>query len=194
MSRNTKIILVVLGLLGLCCVGTIVALLVGGLALGRVASNAVSENPAQAAEIGRSILNYQLPPGYREQASMSLLGNQVVFIGPAQGEGGMFIMLARFMAGTAGNEESIRQSFQDSFSRRIGAGGVAFTPVDSRNITINGVPTTLNISEGNTTVGRTLRQATAVFNVGSSVGLVTIIGSVDGWDEGVVNAFLNSIR
>jgi hypothetical protein len=106
----------------------------------------------------------------------------------------MFIMLARFMAGTAGNEETIRQSFQDSFSRRIGTGGVAFTPTGSRSITINGAPTTLNISEGTNTSGVSLRQATAVFNIDSSVGLLTIIGSVEQWDEGVVNTFLNSVR
>ena len=193
MSPNRKILLIVLGLLGVCCIALAVAVVGGGALIGRTVGNSLSTSPEQAAQVGRSILNYKLPPGYREVSSMNLLGNQMVFI-TREGQNSLFIMLGKLMAGTAGNEDQFRRQFEDQMGRQMGTSGQGFTQTGTRQLTINGAPTTMTISEGSDRNGRRLRQGVAVFSQGGAAGLLMIMGPVEAWESGDLNVFLDSIR
>ncbi|MCW5848710.1 MAG: hypothetical protein KIT87_01240 [Anaerolineae bacterium] len=194
MSSTTKIVLIVVGVLAVCCIAAAVALGAGGLLLGRTVGNAMTTSPEQAAQIGHSILNYKLPPGYREVSSMNLLGNQMVFITRQGQQDGLFIMIAKLMAGTAGSEEQFRRQFEDQMSRSMGASGAGFTQTGTRQLTINGQPATMTISEGSGNNGRRLRQGVAVFSQGGAAGLLMIMGPVEAWDSNDLSSFLDSIR
>lgn len=194
MSPNRKILLIVLGLLGVCCIALAVAVVGGGALIGRTVGNSLSTSPEQAAQVGRSILNYRLPPGYREVSSMNLLGNQMVFITREGQANSLFIMLGKLMAGTAGSEDQFRRQFEEQMGRQMGASGQGFTQTGTRQLTINGTPTTMTISEGSDRNGRRLRQGVAVFSQGGAAGLLMIMGPVEAWDSGDLNVFLDSIR
>ena len=194
MSPNRKILLIVLALLGVCCIALVIAGVAGGALLSRTVSQSLNTSPEQAAQVGHSILNYKLPPGYREVSSMNLLGNQMVFITREGQQDGLFIMLAKLMTGTAGSEEQFRRQFEDQMSRSMGASGAGFTQTGTRQLTINGQPATMTISEGSGSNGRRLRQGVAVFSQGGAAGLLMIMGPVEAWDSNDLTIFLDSIR
>lgn len=193
MSRNTIIALSIVGVVALCCIIPAVVVGVGGLFVGKAVEQAVVESPEEAAKMGQSILPYQLPPGYREQAAFNMLGNTMVMIGPGLGQSGMVIMLGRFNPAMIDDEEQMRQQLEQSLAQQQSA-EVDFEPVSTEEITIQDKPATLMILEGTDEQGNEVREAVATFKTGDSVGMLMIVGSLEVWDEEAVEAFLNSIR
>lgn len=198
MSNTTKIILGVLAVLGLCCIVSVIAVVAGGAWLGSQVEQGVIEDPEQAAAAGQSIVQYDLPAGYREEGAMNLMGlMEMVFItrGSTDTNADMVIFLARFSIPglDESDTEQMKEQMQQGMSGGSSSGGVTFTEVDSRQITINGEPTTLTISEGESD-GQTVRQASAGFVSDGKPAMVMIMGPADEWDDDAVEDFLASME
>lgn len=196
MSTTTKVILGILAVIGVCCALSVVGIAIGGVFLRGQVEEAV-QTPDQAAATGQSIINYDLPSGYSEQTAMSLFGMDMVFITEgSMDDGGMFIMLARFdIPGmTEADTDTMQSQMEQGMSGSNSSSGVDFSPVDSRDITINGGDSTLAISEGEDESGNLLRQATAAFVSDGKPAMVMFIGPVNGWDDDGVEEFLASIE
>ena len=138
MSRNTKIVVGIIGgILGVCCLIAIVAALV----LPRMFQNFAEgiDNPAEAAEVAESIVDYDLPSGFEEQGAMNFLGFRMAFISGRDDQ--TMIMLAEFPASLAGDEEQMQQQMRDAFANRTGSQNVSLEYVGSEDVTINGSET-----------------------------------------------------
>lgn len=192
MSRNTKIVIgIIAGILGVCCIIAIVAVLV----LPRVFENFAGglDNPAEAAEVASEIVDYDLPSGYEEQGVMNFLGFRMVFIN-GTGEQSM-IMLAEFPSSLAGDEEQMQQQMRDAFSNQTGSQNVNMEFVGSEDITINGQEVALGTYEGSDEQGTRFRQLLAVFEAKSgSPGMLMVFGHQDSWDEDGIGRFLDSLE
>ncbi|MBI4672352.1 MAG: hypothetical protein HY741_11905 [Chloroflexi bacterium] len=90
MSRNAKIALIVVGTLVVICLGICGILVLVGPNL---AQRAISTKPADAKNVGASIADYTLPPGYTEQMGMDLLFEKIVMITRADRRGMFFMLL-----------------------------------------------------------------------------------------------------
>jgi hypothetical protein len=192
MSRNTKIVVgIIAGILGICCLIAIVAAVV----LPRMFANFAEgvDDPAAAAEVAESIVDYDLPSGYEEQGAMNLFGFRMAFIS-AQDENSM-IMLAEFPAALAGEEEQMQQQMQDAFANQSGSQNVSLEFVGSEDVTINGADATLATYEGTDDQGNRLRQIIGVFQTkNGNPGMLMIFGIRTNWDEGGISRFLNSLE
>lgn len=192
MSRNTKIVVgIIAGILGICCLIAIVAALV----LPRMFENFAegANDPAAAAEVAETIVDYDLPSGYEEQGAMNLFGFRMAFIS-GQDENSM-IMLAEFPAALAGDEEQMQQQMQDAFVNQTGSQNVSLEFVGSEDVTINGTDATLATYEGSDDQGNRLRQIIGVFQTkNGNPGMLMIFGSQTNWDEGGISRFLNSLE
>jgi hypothetical protein len=81
MSRTTKIVLgVVGGLLSLCCLAVVAFVVIVPRVAENFVENNVTDDTEKAAEVGQSILDYDLPAGLHEEGAMSLVGIRTVFM------------------------------------------------------------------------------------------------------------------
>ncbi|MBK8905555.1 MAG: hypothetical protein IPM53_30515 [Anaerolineaceae bacterium] len=192
MSRNTKIVVgIIAGILGVCCIIAIVAALV----LPRMFQNFAEsvDDPAAAADVASSIVDYDLPAGYDEQGAMNFFGFRMAFItGPDENS---MIMLAEFPASLAGEEEQMQQQMRDAFANQTGTQNMQLELVGSEEVTINGADATLATYEGTDGQGNNVRQILGVFETkGGSPGMLMIFGDQDNWDEDGVSRFLDSLE
>lgn len=192
MSRNTKIVVGIIGgILAVCCLIAIIAALV----LPRVFENFAEgiDDPAAAADVATSIVDYDLPAGYDEQGAMNLFGFRMAFItGPNENS---MIMLAEFPAALAGDEAQMQQQMRDAFANQTGTQNMELEFVGSEEVTINNAPATLNTYEGTDGQGNEVRQILGVFETKSgSPGMLMVFGDPNNWDEGGVSQFLDSLE
>jgi hypothetical protein len=192
MSRNTKIVVgIIAGILGVCCIIAIVVALVLPRMFERFAQSV--DDPAAAAEVAGSIVDYELPSGYEEQGAMNFLGFRMAFISGRDEQA--VIMLAEFPAALAGDEEQMQQQMRDAFSNQTGSQNVNLDFVGSETVTINGAEATLGTYEGTDDQGNSMRQILGVFETKSgSPGMLMIIGNQNNWDEGGISRFLDSLK
>ena len=192
MSRNTKIVVgIIAGIVGICCIVAVVAALV----LPRMFQNFAEsiDDPAAAADVAASIVDYDLPAGYTEQGAMNFFGFRMAFITGSSEES--MIMLAEFPAALAGDEEQMQQQMRDAFANQTGVQNVSLEFVSSEGVTINGAETTLGTYEGTNDQGDSMRQIIGVFETKSgSPGMLMIFGNPNNWDERGVSSFLDSLE
>ena len=192
MSRNTKIVVgIIAGIVGVCCIIAIVAALV----LPRMFENFAEsiDDPAEAADVASSIVDYDLPSGYEEQGAMNFLGFRMAFITGLDEQS--MIMLAEFPASLAGDEEQMQQQMRDAFANQTGSQNVSLEFVGSEDVTINGQEATLGVYEGTDDRGNSVRQVIGVFEAKSgSPGMLMIFGHQNNWDESGISRFLDSLE
>lgn len=200
MSRNAKIVLGIAGgLLFLC-----ICVTGGGLLLLRSAGDElvdamIVEDPAEAAAIGREIVDYDLPRGYREHSAMDFFFMRMVLIareGWAPGDASTpLITLAELPFQADLDTEEARQQTRDEILRSARDQDYDLELVSQRTITLRGQEVPLLVYEGVDEDGIAIRQIVAGFFEGKSgqVQLV-ILGSQDHWDARAVQAFLESVR
>ncbi len=194
MSRNVKIILVVLGSLLVICTLSCVVLFVF---FNRFANNFTAglQTPevrqAQARQIGAQIADYTLPPGYTEEVGFDMFVEKLVMIGPTNNQGPVIMMIS--VSAATVNRQQMEQTLRQSFASQLSRSGT-FKSVGTHDVTIKGQQTTLAVSENDSTSGLTERQATGVFQGKSGLVMMMIMGSVDEWDWPTIEAFCSSIK
>jgi hypothetical protein len=203
MSKNTKQLLIILGIAAVFCI-VAVAIAIGGMGLlaNRLKDN-VTTDKAKVRQMTSEFVKYKLPPRYAEQMGMDFLVYKMIFISTSDidtSDGGTsrmavvdpIILLAHFQAGDLTPEEMTKQ-MQQSMEQQSGSNGLKFKVVETRKVTINGKEAPLTISEGTNKAGTVLRQWVTVFPGKTGLILVLIQGDVDGWDDSAFESFLTSI-
>jgi hypothetical protein len=199
MSRNTKIILGVLGGLAvvcLCvCVGGWIALRMSGDMLGKTMA---IEDPAEAARIARNMIDYELPPGYREEAALNILVMKMVILAesgaPEAGSTRPLIILVGTSMDAGLSEDEIRNQIQDQILQSMQTQGYAMKLVDQQAALIRGQDASLYIYKGADENGNEVRQVvSSLFRGKEGMVLVMIAGPERTWDQAMVDHFLNSI-
>lgn len=191
MSRNTKIVLGVVGvLLGLCCVSVIVV----GIIFQRGISNFEDsvDDPAAAANTAAEIVDYQLPAGFQEEGVMNLFGVDMVFMSGQGNEA--IIMLMSFPNWMAGNEEQMQVQMEESINENFSADNLSFTFVESREVSINDQNVTVNVYEGTDDDGVAYRQASGLFEGDNGKpSMFMVIAPTARWDSSNLDGFIDSL-
>lgn len=194
MSRNTKIVLgIVGGLLLLCCGAAVLLVTVVPGMMARFAEGAIVEDPQEAATVGQSIIEYELPSGFSEEGAMSMFGTKMVFI--TDGDQSTVVMLMQFPAAVAMEEEQMRAQMEEAFSRQFNQRNYNLSLVESEEITINDKATTLLTYQGTDESGNEIRQVNAVFEAqDGATAMLMIMGPAATWDEDRIEQFVESLQ
>ena len=192
MSRNTKIILVVVGTLGIICALLCVTLV---FFVPQFAQNFAGQlqDPANVRRIASEIADFDLPRGYQEFIGMDLLGTQMVAFNPPNNRG-IILMLIQMPAANASREQ-MEQQLRQQLGSQPSSSCSDYVKVGEETIAIKGTPTTLTISEcTSTSRNLRMRQEVGVFQGKSGLAMVMGVGAVSEWDAATLRQFLGSIR
>jgi hypothetical protein len=190
-NRNIWIAVAVVGVL--CLVACGVAFLVFRQ-VGTKVTEAIKTDPAEVSAVSDKIAQYDLPPGYQAQMSMSLFVYDMVMIGPAQsGSSSMIIMLMQFNGGAGLDQAQMEEQMRQAFEQQGGQPGAQMRVVETREETIRGEQVTVTISEGGSQ-GVTLRQWVTVFKGNGGPTVLMIQGATSDWDNKLITDFIHSIR
>lgn len=193
-SNKSRNIWIAVGVVGaLCLVACVVAYFVIRQ-VGTQVGEAIKTDPAEVAAVSDKIAQYNLPPGYKAQMSMSILMYDMVVIAPSQsGSNSMMIMLMQFNGDVGMSQEQMQEQVRQSFEQQSGQGGAPMTVVETRQDTIRGEQVTISISEGES-AGVKMRQLMTVFTGDGGPTVLMIQGAVSDWDEQLILNFIHSIR
>jgi hypothetical protein len=195
MSRTTKIVIgIVGGLLLLCCLGIGLAALLLPRAVQNFAENSITDDPEQVAEVGQSILDYELPPGMQEEGAMGFAGIKMVFITAGPGNDAM-VMLMQFPAIMQANEEEMRRQLEDAMTQQSGQQQFNMEVVSEDEVVINDQNTVLTTLEGTDENGNSIRQITGVFeSKAGNPAMIMAISPIAAWEEANIDEFIESLR
>ena len=181
-------------------------LLLGGLGcfitdrLGSAVGSVATTDQAEVAKRAQAVVNYTLPEGFTEQMAMGMFGVEFVFMadGPldADNDKAKNIILLAKLPENAGSAADLKKQAEDALSSQRGDNNkVDMKQVDSREITINGEPTTLNVEEGQAENGEGYRMMTAAFNAkGGGPALLLIFGPTASWNDAAIDQFISSMQ
>lgn len=190
MNKELKIALAVIAVALVICVGVSVGVV---LVARQFVIPTSTTDPAQAAKIGHQIVEYALPPGYREQHATSAYGYKMVMIGAgADITHAMMITLMEFPTwmgmGREGSPGQIEQVDEEESELNLGT-------VTTQTVTIRDRPVTLHVSESAEQGDLDYRQVWCSFpGRGSSTVMVMVGGTQDAWDQEALERFLASIK
>ena len=195
MSRTTKIVIgIVGGLLLLCCLGIGLAALLLPRAVQNFAENSITDDPEQVAEVGQSILDYELPPGMQEEGAMGFAGIKMVFITAGPGNDAM-VMLMQFPAIMQANEEEMRRQLEDAMTQQSGQQQFNMEVVSEDEVVINDQNSVLTTLEGTDENGNSIRQITGVFeSKAGNPAMIMAISPIAAWEEANIDEFIESLR
>jgi hypothetical protein len=195
MSRTTKIVIgIVGGLLLLCCLGIGLAALLLPRAVQNFAENSITDDPEQVAEVGQSILDYELPPGMQEEGAMGFAGIKMVFITAGPGNDAM-VMLMQFPAIMQANEEEMRRQLEDAMAQQSGQQQFNMEVVSEDEVVINDQNSVLTTLEGTDENGNSIRQITGVFeSKAGDPAMLMAISPIAAWEEANIDEFIESLR
>ena len=195
MSRTTKIVIgIVAGLLILCCLGIGLAVLLLPRAVQNFAENNITDDPERAAEVGQSIVEYELPPGMQEEGAMGFAGMKMVFITAGQRDDAM-VMLMQFPEIMQASEEEMRRQMEDSLAQQRGQRQLNMEVVSEDEVVINDQNTVLTTLEGTDENGTSIRQITGVFeSKAGGPAMLMAISPIATWEEANIDEFIESLR
>ena len=190
-NRNIWIAVAVVGVL--CLVACGVAFLVFRQ-VGTKVTEAIKTDPSDVSAVSDKIAQYDLPPGYEAQMSMSLFVYDLVVIGSSQtGSSSMMIMLMQFNNGAGLDQAQMEEQMRQAFEQQGGQPGMQMKVVETREEIIRGEQVIVTISEG-ASQGITLRQWITVFKGNGGPTMLMIQGTTSDWDEELILNFIHSIR
>jgi len=190
-NRNIWIAVAVVGVL--CLVACGVAFLVFRQ-VGTKVTEAIKTDPSDVSAVSDKIAQYDLPPGYEAQMSMSLFVYDMVVIGSSQtGSSSMMIMLMQFNNGAGLDQAQMEEQMRQAFEQQGGQPGMQMKVVETREETIRGEQVIVTISEG-ASQGITLRQWITVFKGNGGPTMLMIQGTTGDWDDELIADFIHSIR
>jgi len=150
-------------------------------------------DPQLAAQAAHKMIDYDLPPDYRESQVLSVQGQYAAVIIAHRERPGDMIFIESVTEGILSDEEG-RASYETRFSREMGLHRYNTQPAGTQPTTVRGQPTTLRFFEGTDENGRKIRQVVCGFSSKGGDVLLAIVASQETWDQAMVDRFLQSIR
>ena len=200
MSKNTKIVLgIVGGVTALCvciCVGGWIALKISGKVL---QETMVQDTPEEAAATAKEIIDYKLPTGYQEQMAMNMGFIQMITIADTQStdteNARPLIMIASMSSDIEADEEELRLQIQLSMQRSSNRQGYEMKLVEEQEVTISEQQVNLMIYEGVDEKGNPIKQiVSGLFDGKNSKVMLFIMGQESNWNQEEIDTFIASIK
>ncbi len=177
----------------LCAVGVAIFLFAR---VGQKVQEGMKTDPVSAAKAAHEIADYELPPGYQEQAAMDFFVYSMVMISDKSTSSSSpskpMITLAQFQAGV--NQEQMEQQLRQSLEQQSGQRGYSMKVVETKTMTIRGVETEVIIYEGTAQNDDVLRQLITTFPGKDGTAMLMIMGTPQNWDQEEIDAFIESIH
>lgn len=192
MSRNSKIILVVAGVLILICICGCAGIFFFMQSAGQFLERSAVTDPTEVAAVANSISEYELPAGYSEQFAMNLFGFSIVAFTDQTEQ--MFIMLMQFPEIAGLDQAEMERQMREAVQQQSGTGDIQVETVEQTTAIIRDQEVQLTISEGTDAEGTSVRQVTGLFQGRGGPTLLMIFGPTQGWDQAAVEAFLASLE
>jgi len=185
---------VVILLLG--SVVTIILLCVLGSALthrirGYVYSLFLKDDPEYAAQVAHTMIDYDLPLGYREQSAMQVKTYYTLAI-IASNDHPTNLITIQPASDLLINPEWGERS-QERAAQEIGDLRYQTHTVSVQDVLIRNQPSRLRMLEGQDEDGHDIRQALSAFTGKNGNVLVIIVGDIETWDQAMIDKFLSSI-
>ena len=151
-------------------------------------------DPVQAAEVARTLIDFDLPPGYQPEKVMKFkeeMADAVIIV--SQAHPSDLIYISRTPDGILAND-----AWRTRYEER-GAQAIADLLYDTETIsttttTVRGQSTTLRLLEGTDKNGQAVKQLACMFEGKSGEILLVMVASQATWDQEMVDDFLKSIR
>lgn len=188
MERSTRIALLVTGGLALGCAGLGVMLTAGGRYARDAVVDSFTQDPDEVAAIAEDIAGFDLPPGYTGVLGWQMMGASIATFSAGVEASPLPTLTVMRYPGERDPEQALQQ-----LSATIGASGEGYVEVERRTLPIRGEPATVTRSQG-TRDGRPVTREVTAFEAGGGTGLAMALGETEGWDQGLVDTFLLSIR
>jgi len=192
-NKNTKWIWLGLGGAALFCLCAVAVAFFMFYRVGQQVKEGVKTDPESASKAAHEIVDYDLPTGYQERMSMDILIYSFVMIGPESSNLDQpLIMLAQFQAGV--DQKQMEQQLRQSFEQQSGSRGMNMKLVEVKKMTIRGEETEVAIYEGSDENGNSFRQLITAFPGKDGTAMLIIMGDAQGWDQSIIDDFIESIR
>jgi hypothetical protein len=165
----------------------------GGLAAcssGPAVERAVVTDPEKLAELGHSITDYQLPPGYQEAFGVQVLGFKLVAFVRDEDQ---HLMLMQFPAAAGLSQVEMEQELREASQHETGELR-DLRVVGRQETTIKGEKVVLVVSEGTDPQGQAYRMVSGIFPGRGGPTLLWMAGPVADWDQTALDGFIASIR
>lgn len=191
-TNNTgNIILVVVAVLLIsCCACSVGGILLSKSGLQYFTTKMLVQNPVEIRQIADQIMDYELPPGFSEQAAVNLfgLGDMVM---TTNSDGSQVIAFIQMNSSVLLDSEQIRQQMMRSMESSNTAN---FELVDSWTATIRDQNVVVQEFKGDNNQAVTMRQLTTVFEGKSGSVFLIVTSQDDNWRQEEIETFFASIE
>jgi hypothetical protein len=194
MSRNTKIVLIIVGILVVLCLCGCILAFVALQSVGSFMEQSMVTDPAEVQQIGTKIADYEMPPGYSQEFGMSFFGFDLVGLASGDEQNGVLIFMMQFPTWANMDEAQMEQQLRQSIERETNTGNLNFREVSQSTVTIRDQQVTLTTREGTNDEGVTLRQVMGLFQGKGGPTMLMIMGNTENWDQAAIDAFIASIH
>jgi len=200
LGKNAKIILgIIFGILFLCiccCLGSWFALNIGGKVFTEFA---IIDNTAKAAEFAQNIIQYDLPPGYKEQNAFNFLFIKGIIISQGnpgdRSSSGPMIIIMTFPSNVSANEEEMSLRIQSNVKEKVRERGWNLELVEKKEQNFRDQEVTLLIYEGVDENNTPMKMViSTMFESKGGTTMLWVTGGKSGWDQSAIEAFINSLR
>lgn len=192
MNKTVKVLLWVGALLGLCLCGAVVLGLGLDFAYNKLSQAANGQQDPVA--VARSIVDYELPPGYAETSATDVVVYQMALISNEDAVDAPTFMLIHYQWFMNVNTRKMVEDMQPTFEQNSGDSATQWTTTDQYQATVNGQTVDVLVMESLSRNGYRSRQLTTSFKGKSGNVLLIVQGGVNSWDEALVQAFMASIH
>ncbi len=198
MNNTAKIVLaIIVGILGLClCSSGLVFLLL--FPLTQLIQQTSVNIPGAVQIIGVETVDptnrvqYQLPPGYHEQYSVTIGG--LAINGAVGGDPHAHITFMHIPARIIINRDQLEQQARDEAQNRNVSRYNRMQVVGQSNVVIRGREVVMTIREGTNSDGERYREMSGLFDGRSGSVLLVIAGPTDTWNQPQLDTFISSIN
>ncbi len=170
----------------------VVALLVAGLLVSACSAlRGIEGDPGKVAAAAARIADFDLPAGYRPEATASVAG--YCFVSYAPGDGHSHIQLIQAPQSADVDAATLEQYAQQT-APTSDSGRHQVRTVGQSQATVHGQAVTFVIGEGTNHDGDAYRTWTCVFQGKGGPALLSIEAPISSWDQAAVDAFIASIH
>jgi hypothetical protein len=185
--NESKKLLIGFVVVGILCCGVSAVTLLLFREVGNRAERMFNGEPTTVAEIRERMVDFEAPSGY-ETTAMSMFIYDMVILEPAGLDGSM-IMLMQYNGLMSASPAQMEQQLRQSAQQQGNQAGTPMQYVETIEREIRGETVEITVNEGSG-----IRQWLAVFEGKKGMTLLMVQGSVEDWDEELLDDFIASIK
>ncbi|MEW5871432.1 MAG: hypothetical protein AB1894_19320 [Chloroflexota bacterium] len=181
--------------LGICILCWVLGIKLGPKTLQTFRARFWDHDPTLAAQRARALIDYDLPSGYQETRSLQFQEASIVIIDRIEQPSELFFEIQNETLKISDPEnQQYRESIEEAWARDVGNRHYDTRRVGEQTATIRGQTVSLSVREGEDEDQRPVRQWIGVFAGKQGDVILIVAGTLEAWDQALVEAFLASIR